>query len=56
METASNRLKRKRLVSAQVEGKVAGNGDRIGRACFSVCDEESCIIATEKVEAKVTVK
>ena len=43
-------------VSAQVEGKVAGNGTVSGELRFSVCDEESCIIATEKVEAKVTVK
>ena len=43
-------------VSAKVEGKAAGTALVSGELRFSVCNEESCIIATEKVEAKVTVR
>ena len=43
-------------VAAEVTGKKAGEQALEGELRFSVCNEESCIIATEKVEAKVTVK
>ena len=43
-------------VAAGVTGKKAGEQALEGELRFSVCNEESCIIATEKVEAKVTVK
>ena len=43
-------------VAADVTGKKAGAQALQGELRFSVCNEESCIIATEKVEANVTVK
>ena len=43
-------------VAAGITGKKAGASTVSGELRFSVCKEESCIIATEKVEAKVTVK
>ena len=43
-------------VAAGVKGVKAGTSTLSGELRFSVCNEESCIIATEKVEAKVTVK
>ena len=47
---------KKTSVAALVTAKKAGDQAIQGELRFSVCNEESCIIATEKVEAKVTVK
>ena len=54
--TAFETKDKKTSVNAVITGKKAGDQAVTGEVRFSVCNEESCIIATEKVEAKVTVK